>query len=328
MLETPLQLDSDEQICISDLCSLSSRDSRIIMDVAVFRLTKKDECINEIIRYDLSDGYVEVRSGAAGMATIWDYDLVIMAISYLTQAMNLFNQGRGPYPGRFFSPTRSQINKFCSRGSGGRQNDSLEHALDRLMTTTIKVVRNSNDSGNMISETRHESLINSYRTLSRNNNGKLLSVEIELPRWIYTQVTEQSNAGVLQLHPDYFNIRSGIGRFVYRLARRAAGHTNARWSFRMIFERSNSRGSYKKFTQTLRTIIKRNNLPEYGLQEIKGKQGPILEITHRHWLAFENGTPPLEFYSQLMDQGFSKSTAIKEAQAYLKLTSKKAKHEG
>ena len=323
MLETPLQLDSDEQICISDLCLLSSRDSRIIMDVAVFRLTKKDECINEIIRYDLSDGYVEVRSGSAGMATIWDYDLVIMAISYLTQAMNLFIQGKGPYPGRFFLPNRTQINKFCSRGNGGRQNDSLEHALDRLMTTTIKVVRNSNYSGNMISETRHESLINSYRVLSRNNSGKLLSVEIELPRWIYTQVTEQSNSGVLQLHPDYFNIRSGIARFIYRLARRAAGHTNARWSFRMIYERSNSRGSFKKFTYSLRSIIKNNDLPEYDLQETNGKNGPVLEISHRHWLAFEHGTPPLEFYSQLIDQGFSKSTAIKEARSYSKLATKK-----
>lgn len=83
-------------------------------------------------------------------------------------------------------------------------------------------------------------------------------------------------------------IEPGIGRFVYRLARRAAGKGEAKWSFRTIYERSGSTGQFKDFSRHLRKIIASNDLPEYDLREERGQSGPLLIMTYR------NGAAPLE----------------------------------
>ncbi|ANC47742.1 hypothetical protein A6P55_25870 (plasmid) [Pandoraea pnomenusa] len=51
----------------------------------------------------------------------------------------------------------------------------------------------------------------------------MAGVEIEVPSWIYREVVEAKKPEVLTVHPEYFLIEPGIGRFLYRLARRAAG---------------------------------------------------------------------------------------------------------
>src|SRR6218665_3502376 len=111
-------------------------------------------------------------SGEAGMASVWDYDIVLMAISHLTDAMNRYREGRGEKPSRIFRPHISQILnfspprdpetprggggaekrsrifrphmseilKFCRRSDGGRQYEEIEGALKRLGTTFVEMV--------------------------------------------------------------------------------------------------------------------------------------------------------------------------------------------
>jgi plasmid replication initiation protein len=264
------------------LYDVGTRDSRSIMDVAVFRLSKKEKRPSELLRYELPDGYVEVSSGVAGMASIWDYDIVIMAVSHLTEAMNRHREGHGDKPGRTFRPYVSDILKFCRRSDGGRQYEEVEAALDRLKTTTVKVVRRvKGKNGRIQREAGHEGLISSYRTVSQADDGKLISVEIEVPKWIHAEIVEGKNPDVLTVHPDFFLIEPGIGRFLYRLARRAAGKGMAKWSFQLIYERSGSTGTLKKFTENLRKIIASNDLPEYDLREEKGQGGAMLIMRHR-----------------------------------------------
>lgn len=50
--------------------------------------------------------------------------------------------------------------------------------------------------------------------LSYTENGKIASVEIEAPKWLYREITEGKRPDVLTVHPDYFLIDPGIGRFV------------------------------------------------------------------------------------------------------------------
>jgi len=108
-----------------------------------------------------------------------------------------------------------------------------------------------------------------------------------VPQWLYNEVVEVKSPAVLTVHPEYFLIEPGIGRFLYRLARRAAGKARAKWSFQTIYERSGSTGDFKKFTFNLRRLIKANGLPEYTLAELAGKSGPLLVITHRDALPDE-----------------------------------------
>lgn len=276
----PPRGDKQTDFFVPTLYDVGTRDSRSVMDVAVFRLSKKDKRAGELIRYDLPDGYVEVSAGAHGMASVWDYDIVLMMVSHLTEAMNRYRDGKGDKPGRVFRPHVSDILKFARRGDGSRQVEEVESALDRLRGTTIKTVRENGK----FRTTEAEGLIARYRVLSRTDTKKISSVEIEAPEWIYREVVNSRKPDVLTVHPDYFLIEPGIGRYLYRLARRAAGSTDAKWSFQTLYERSGSSGTFKKFCQNLRRIVESNDLPEYTLTEEPGQSGPQLIMRHRNIL--------------------------------------------
>lgn len=277
--------DEQADFFVPSLYDVGGRDSRHVMDVAVFRLSKRDKRAGEMIRYELPDGFVEVTAGHYGMASVWDYDIVLMMVSHLTEAMNRYRDGKGDKPGRTFKPHVSDILKFARRGDGSRQVEEVEAALDRLKGTTVKTVRErTGPNGRKMRQTEAEGLISRYSVLSRTDADRVSAVEIEAPMWIYQEIVGGKQPDVLTVHPDYFLIDPGIGRFVYRLARQAAGKGAAKWSFQTIYERSGSTGTFKEFCRILRKIIAANDLPEYDLREEAGKSGPQLVMTSRDCL--------------------------------------------
>lgn len=311
-IRKPPAADCQPDFFVPGFYDVGAKDSLSIMDVAVFRLSKRDKRAGEIIRYELPDGFVEVTAGPYGMASIWDYDLILMMVSHMTEAMNRYREGKGDKPGRTYRPHLSDILKFCRRGDGSRQYDEIVGALDRLKGTTIKSERGMGSKRKIIGE----GLINNYEAISYTDTGKVASVEIEAPKWLYQEITEGKRPAVLTVHPDYFLIEPGIGRYIYRQARRAAGKDQAVWAFQTLYERSGSAGTLKKFAFTLRKLIEANDLPEYHLEEQKGQNGPLLVMTNRAWLADLEGLGALEYRQQLIDNGMEVSAANKEALAY------------
>jgi plasmid replication initiation protein len=280
-IRNPPASDAQRDFFVPTLYDVGTKDNRSIMDVAVFRLSKKDKRIGEVINYTLPDGHVTVSAGAAGMASVWDYDLVLMAISHLTEAMNRHREGKGVKPGRVFQPHIADVLRFCRRADGGKQKEDILDTCIRLNTTHVAVHRiKKSQNGQAETVDEGEALISRYKVI-KSNTGKPVALEIELSDWMYREITEGKNPDVLTVHPDYFLIDPGIGRFIYRLARRAAGKGEARWSFQTIYEHSGSTGTIKKFTENLRKIIAANDLPEYNLREEKGLNGPILVMTYR-----------------------------------------------
>jgi plasmid replication initiation protein len=281
-LRQPPAGDQQADFFVPSIHDIASKENRSTMDVAIFRLSKKDNRAGAIIRYELPDGHIEVTSGVYGMASVWDYDIVLMAISNLTEAMNKYHAGLGEKPGRHFRPHVSEILKFSRKGDGGRQSDAVEAALDRLKSTTIKIVRESyNGKGRPLRFVEAEGLISGYKVVAFTDQKKIAAVEIELPNWIYNQIAEAKKPDVLTVHPDYFLIDSGLGRFIYRLARQAAGKGQAKWYFSTVYERSGSTGSFKEFCRMIRAIAAADDLPEYLITEEKGQDGPLLIMTYR-----------------------------------------------
>lgn len=280
-IRKPPRGDEQPDFFVPTLYDVGTKDSRSIMDVAVFRLSKKNRRAGEVINYTLPDGHVTVSAGAAGMASVWDYDLVLMAVSHLTESMNRYREGKGAKPGRVFRPHVSDVLKFCRRADGGKQKDDLVETCIRLNTTHVAVQRTRKaKNGRTVTVSEGEALISRYKVI-KSESGKPEYIEIELANWMYREITEGKNPDVLTVHPDYFLIDPGIGRFVYRLARRAAGKGAAKWSFQTIYERSGSTGTFKEFCRILRNIIQANDLPEYELREEAGQGGPLLVMTHR-----------------------------------------------
>ncbi|KMJ45028.1 hypothetical protein AB204_11200 [Xenorhabdus khoisanae] len=53
-----------------------------------------------------------------------------------------------------------------------------------------------------IREAEAEGLISNYRTISYEDTGRLVMVEIELPQWIYREVVESKNPHVENVDQD------------------------------------------------------------------------------------------------------------------------------
>jgi hypothetical protein len=263
------------------LCDVGSRDSRTVMDVAVFRLSKSDKRANTILTYTLPDGGVQVTSGPLGMASVYDYDIVLMAVSHLTEAMNRHREGKGAKPGQVFRPAIADVLNFCRRDNGGNQKDAVVGALERLSTTHVKIERTRNVGDKPMTITEGENLIGPFKVLSNPRTKKVEAIEFRVAQWMYDEITAGHQPEVLTVNPDYFKIERGLARFVYRLARRAAGKDSAAWSFGTIYERSGSQGSRKEFNRMIRAIIKDDNLPDYSLAEEQGKADSILRMVHR-----------------------------------------------
>lgn len=277
VLRMPPDGDEQQDFFVPSLYDIPLKDGVDLMDVAVFRLSKSQTRRGDLIRYQLSDAIIEVAGGAHGMATIWDYDLVLMMISHLANATRLHRDGRGEKPTNRFRPHAVEILRFCRLPDGGQQYENLSHALDRLQGTFVKITHT--DQSSRKRRQGYFPLLGGAQVISKTDTGKISQVELIIPDWIVEGVCNHKTPEVLTVHPDYLLIRGGLARFVYRLARKAAGPKDARYGFRTVHQRSGSTRDFKKFAHDLRGIIKLNDLPGYNLEESKGADGPILVMT-------------------------------------------------
>jgi hypothetical protein len=95
------------------------KDDFNLMDIAPFALSKTAG--EGVIRYELKDSIITVEGGAqVGLATAYDYDIVISMISHLADATRRYriddSKGLRPtLPPRVYRPAASEILKFCRR---------------------------------------------------------------------------------------------------------------------------------------------------------------------------------------------------------------------
>jgi Replication initiator protein A len=208
------------------------KDDLNLMDIAPFALSKSAK--EGVIRYELKDALITVEGGAeVGLANAYDYDIVINMISHLAEATRRFkiDDGKGLrplLPARVYRPAAAEILKFCRRELGGKQYLDLERALDRLQATRIKI---TNLGGGNRREIQSFPLIGRYKVVTRTAQNRIDQVEIEIPNWVYDGVVKpEGKPSILTLNPDYFLINRPIAKFIYRLARKAAGEGEAFYS--------------------------------------------------------------------------------------------------
>ena len=262
------------------------KDEVNLMDVAPFALSKMKR--EGILRYELNDSVITVEGGAeVGLATAYDYDIFLNMVSHLAEEMRRYRiserkGGRPSLPTRVYRPSAAQILKFCRRGIGGKQYTELEKALDRLQATRIKI---TNLTGGKRRETQSFPLIGRYKVVCRTVQDKIDLVEIDVPTWVYEGVVQPNNKpSILTLNPDYFLIAKPIARFIYRLARKAAGQSEAFYTLEDLHYRSGSKLPKRKFQQAVEEIVSNANLdplPDYDLTLMSGQAGPILHMKRR-----------------------------------------------
>ena len=252
---------------LPDFSDISLRDYQETMQRPFFSLAKKKRI--KPIEYVSPDKSVTVHvsaNPAYGMATIWDADIMI----YLASHLNALRE-RGDND---MSPTiRLQPGDLLKRicwGTSGRAYERLINALDRLQATTIK----TNIRANSRSRETTFSWIDSYTHLVDEKTQRSLGMEITLSKWFFDGVMDKRN--VLSISPLYFEITSGLGKWLYRASRKHAGGNGADGftiGFETLHQKSGSESSLPSFKNKIMELARANSLPEISLAVI-GEETP------------------------------------------------------
>ncbi|MFT4121418.1 replication initiator protein A [Bradyrhizobium sp.] len=233
----------------------SPRDQRDLMERPFFSLAKTPR--TKPILYKAADVEVQVLAMPEhGMATIWDADVLIWAASQIVAAEN-----DGLRTSRFFRFTPYHLLRAIGRPTGNRQYVLLKAALARLQSTVIATtIRNGPHW-----RRRQFSWINEWEEMTT-RAGRVEGMEFVLPEWFYNSVVDHSL--VLTIDPAYFRLTGGIERWLYRVARKHAGHQRHGWLFEVahLHVKSGSLARVSDFALDLRRIAARQPLPGYRLQ--------------------------------------------------------------
>lgn len=244
--------------------SVPLRDDKESMSVPMVSLSKGKR--TKPIEWTSSDGnrYVRVSADAThGMATIWDLDIVIWGVSQINAAIEA---KKSPSPVLRFHPHDMLI--AIGREVGGDHYKAMEEALRRLKGTSVET--------NIRIAGRHRkemfSLLDGWQHDTDDDTNRSRGMQITLPRWVFNGAMQQD---VLAIPSSYFKLKSGIARFLYRLARRHAGKQGQgfRITMKALHARSGSVQPLKEFARAVRKVVAGQGIPEYRLDLIEGQRG-------------------------------------------------------
>jgi plasmid replication initiation protein len=238
---------------VADILDCALKDDRHSMEHPMFSLSKKHD--HRIRHYEHNGNTVTIKPGADGLATIWDKDILVYAVSQLIEGMN---QGREP--SRVVRMTAYDLLVNTNRHTGGGDYEQLTDAFRRLSGTRVET--NIMTNGERIRQ--GFGLIDEWRVVERNPaNGRMMAIELTLSRWLYNAVIARE---VLTLNRDYFRLGGALERRLYELARKHCGQ-QARWSIGMelLHKKSGSSDLLKRFRAAVKRLILADSLPQYRM---------------------------------------------------------------
>lgn len=265
---------------LPDFSDISLRDYQETMQRPFFSLSKRKRL--KPIEYVSPDRNVTVHvspNPTYGMATIWDADIMIYLASHLNE---LRERGANDISPVIRLQPGDLLKRICW-GTSGRAYERLLSALDRLQATTIK----TNIRASAKSRETTFSWIDSYTHLVDERTQRSLGMEITLSKWFFDGVMDRRN--VLAISPLYFEITSGLGKWLYRAARKHAGGNGAEGftiGFETLHQKSGSESAFPVFKKKLIDLARANELPEINLEILKGDTAqPKLKMVMRRHLA-------------------------------------------
>jgi plasmid replication initiation protein len=239
---------------VADILNWALKADQASMEHPFFGLSKKPDL--RIRHYEHNGNKVTIKPGPDGIATIWDRDILIYAVSQLVEAVN---QERPVSP--TIRLTAYDLLVTTNRHTGGGDYDQLQKAFDRLAGTRISTDIRTNG----IRQREGFGLIDAWKIIEKHpSNGRMVAVELRLSDWLFNAVLGRE---VLTLSRDYFRISGGLERRLYELTRKHCGHqTKWRISLELLHKKSGTTGNLREFRRKLKGIAEADALPEYQLR--------------------------------------------------------------
>jgi plasmid replication initiation protein len=238
---------------VADLLDWAVKDDRASMEHPMFSLSKNPD--RRIRRYEHNGLSVTITPSVLGIATIWDKDVLIYAISQLVEGLN-----RGQPTSRVVRLKAYDLLVATNRHTGGKNYERLVESLRRLKGTQIET--------NIVTDGRRErrgfGLLEEWRIVEKSpNSDRMVAIELTLSEWLYRAICSRE---VLTLSSDYFRLDGGLDRRLYELARKHCGRQE-RWAIGLdlLHKKTGSAASLRKFRQLVKQTAESNLLPEYWL---------------------------------------------------------------
>ncbi len=243
-----------KDLFICDVADAVLKDIMPEMEHPFYSLSKKPE--TKVRRYEHNGNWIEITPSVKGLATIYDKDILIYAISQLLHSIK-----KGEKVSNRIRINSHELLKFINRGTSGKDYKALTEAIDRLAGTRIKTNIVTGDE----EQEDNFGLIDASSIKRKNGlDGRLLWCDIKLSDWVFNAIRSKE---VLTLHPEYFQLRKPLERRVYELARKHCGNQKS-WSIslKLLLKKSGSQSPMKRFKQMMKDIEKHNHLPDYSIE--------------------------------------------------------------
>ena len=242
---------------LCDLFDYALKDDGVSMEAPIFTLATKPD--TSVWHWESKDGNrsITVTPSVQGRATQFDKDLLIYAVSQMTEALN---RGR---PDASSRRVRFRVYDYListNKPTGGKEYTRLQGALDRLAGTRLKT--NIRTGGQSVKE--GFGLVDKWKIVERSTDDeRMVAVEVTLSEWLFNAVQSHE---VLTITSDYFRLRKPLERRLYELARKHCGDQTAfAISTELLLEKCGSKSGTREFRRMLRTIVLADTLPDYGM---------------------------------------------------------------
>lgn len=257
---------------ICDVADAVLKDIMPQMEHPFYSLSKKPE--TAIRRYEHNGNWLEITPSVKGLATIYDKDVLIYAISQIMAKLN-----RGESVDRRIRINCHELLMFTNRGVSGKDYNALCEAIDRLAGTRISTNISSGDE----EEYNNFGLIDQGSIRRKNGlNGRLLWIELTISDWVFDAIR---NNAVLTLNRDYFRLRKPLERRIYEIARKHCGQQKS-WpiGLDLLHKKSGSQSPIKKFRLIVRNIARHNHLPDYFIEYDEHEDKVTFRNRSQWWL--------------------------------------------
>lgn len=234
------------------------RDLIDMMEVPFLALSKNRK---NPICYESSDGRIKVkvsRHTEHFLASIYDWDIILFVSSKMQEIIN----SRSDIPPRTMVFFRHELLKTIHKHNVNTQQKRLEDSLHRLRRTAIDTTIRNEDY-------RYKADFGFIDSWDYTERKDIKEIRITLSQWLYDGICAQGS--LLKINSEYFNLTSGIKKFLYRTARKHVGNSLEPWTFsaEKIYKKSGSEREFKKFKNDLKTATLDNDIPEYSLEWVQ-----------------------------------------------------------
>jgi len=242
------------------------RDIMNLMDTPFLALSKNRK---KPIIYESTDGTRKIKISAHSecfLASIYDWDIIIFVAGKIQEIIN----NRSDIPPRIITIPRHEILKALHKHNVNTQQKELEKSLHRLKRTAIDTTI-CNEDGRYKADF---GFIDSWEYTERKDKKEM---KITLSQWLYDLIC--TKGALLKVDASYFDITSGLKKFLYRTARKCVGHNVDSWEFSIetLYEKSGSESSFRLFKSKLKKAVLENDVPEYSMKWVeKGKQTVVV----------------------------------------------------